>query len=158
LKGQIQPRLFTQGNNSAFIFALYQHLFVVFTGKSTGTQPQFEIALTICNAIATAFLVVRNKPPATIDDATTLFYTLIVQEYGYTGNTKHYVGGELIGEVPALAICQYGSGKGYYLFRCDEHWIVITDTFHVSIEEAMGQAEYEYVGLTAEKWKQYKIL
>jgi len=38
--------------------------------------------------------------------------------------------------------------KECYLFGCDSQWHVQSDTFHDSIEEAMEQAEFEYVGVS----------
>ena len=43
----------------------------------------------------------------------------------------------------------------YYLFRCDNKWNDITDTWHESLEEAKDQAEFEYTGIS-KKWQLLK--
>jgi hypothetical protein len=47
-----------------------------------------------------------------------------------------------------LAICQYAGESSFYLFYCDEDWTVCTDTFHMTLEDAKHQAEYEYDGIS----------
>lgn len=55
------------------------------------------------------------------------------------------------GPATGLAICQYDGADAYYLFGCDERWEVVTDTYHLSVEEAKIQAEFEYLGVS-ETW------
>jgi hypothetical protein len=43
-----------------------------------------------------------------------------------------------------LAICRYDDDADFYLFRCDDLWQVLADTWHETLEEAMRQAEFEY--------------
>ena len=49
--------------------------------------------------------------------------------------------------VSHLAICRHDGEAAYYLFRCDELWQVIADTWHETLEAAMHQAEWEYTGV-----------
>jgi hypothetical protein len=47
-----------------------------------------------------------------------------------------------------LAICQSNDAQEFYLFGCDADWNVVTDTFHMSLDEAKEQAEFEYEGVS----------
>ena len=47
-----------------------------------------------------------------------------------------------------LAICRYDGEDGYYLVFCDALWEAVTDTWHETLEAAMRQAEFEYVGVS----------
>lgn len=53
-----------------------------------------------------------------------------------------------MGPAAALAICRYHDDDGCYLFYCDALWNVLTDTWHESMEAAIRQADFEYVGLS----------
>jgi hypothetical protein len=66
-----------------------------------------------------------------------------------SGNCRQVVAGELQGPAARLAICQGERETGYYLFGCDAAWNTKTDTWHETLEGAMGQAEFEYAGVTA---------
>jgi hypothetical protein len=86
-------------------------------------------------------------PPTTIDGA-------VVQKYVWlghrepTGNTRHFVGGEQVVTFAALAIASYEGDEGIYLFYCDEQWETVTDTFHLSVDDALHQAEVEFGPVT----------
>lgn len=47
-------------------------------------------------------------------------------------------------EVRVLAVCNYDKKEQYYLFACDEHFHVLGDTVHQTVEEAMKFAEEYY--------------
>jgi hypothetical protein len=51
------------------------------------------------------------------------------------------------GGVSQLAICRHDDEAAYYLFRCDDLWQVVADTWHETLEAAMHQAESEYTGV-----------
>ncbi|MFI5456807.1 MAG: hypothetical protein ACHRXM_15275 [Isosphaerales bacterium] len=87
--------------------------------------------------------------PKQIGGATVVLFSLIDERHRYTGNCRQIVASVLEGPAAGLAICQYGGEDSFYLFGCDEHWSSITDTWHRTIEEAMGQAEFEYQGVAA---------
>lgn len=65
-----------------------------------------------------------------------------------TGNTQHFVNGEVLNTPYGLAICQYKPGDGYYLFLCTDSWIEVSDTWHETIEDSKDQAEFEYSGIS----------
>jgi len=71
-----------------------------------------------------------------------------------TGRTRHTVAGVAVGPFAGLAICQYaGDSRLFYLFYCDVAWNVVTDTCHLSLQEALDQATFEYAEM-ATAWKE----
>jgi len=70
-----------------------------------------------------------------------------------TGGTTHRKGGEALGPARGLAICQYAGERYFYLFYCDGEWAVVTDSFHLNLDGAKHQAEFEYEGIS-KQWTQ----
>jgi hypothetical protein len=87
--------------------------------------------------------------PKQINGATVVLFTPIDERHRHTGNCRQIVAGVLQGPAAGMAICQYDGEDSFYLFGCDEHCSTITDTWHQTIEEARGQAEFEYEGVAA---------
>jgi hypothetical protein len=58
------------------------------------------------------------------------------------------VHGEVLGPVAGLAIVEPDSGGEFYLFGCDTEWSALADTWHLTLDEAKAQAEFEYEGVT----------
>lgn len=94
-----------------------------------------------------------NAPPPILDRAQVLRYAILDRGVTRTVATIHRVRSVVMGPAEALAICTYADENGYYLFYCDSEWNVVTDTFHESLERAIHQAEYEYMGL-AFSWQE----
>jgi hypothetical protein len=92
--------------------------------------------------------------PESIDGAKVILFTPIDQRHRYTGNCRQVVAGVPQGSAAGLAICKYEQEEGYYLFGCDATWHSVTDTWHQTIEEAMRQAEFEYMGATG-TWQRH---
>ena len=90
-----------------------------------------------------------TAPPAKLDGATVLAFSLLDGAVTPTGYTRHVIGGEPLGAVFALAIARYETDSGFYLFYCDATWQVRTDTYHESFAIAQRQAEFEFAGVTA---------
>ena len=44
-------------------------------------------------------------------------------------------------------ICHHDDDLAFYLFRCDDLWQIVADTWHETLEAAIHQAEAEYVVL-----------
>lgn len=84
-----------------------------------------------------------RRPPFFIGPAKVLKFADLSAS-STTGATRHVVGGGEVTEFAALAIAQYPSDSGFYLFYCDERWEVVTDTYHESIRAAIEQAEFEF--------------
>ncbi len=77
-------------------------------------------------------------------------WAIVGPEVRPTGNTNHYIYPEgLVGPGAGLAICAASDGTGFFLLGCNSNWESITDTWHLSLEDAREQGEFEYEGL---KW------
>jgi hypothetical protein len=87
-----------------------------------------------------------------LNGAEVLHYALVGAKSRWTKRCRHRVGAEEMGSARALAICRYPGDEGYYLFRCDSDWKTLADTWHLSLEEAQQQAEFEYEGI-GENWQ-----
>jgi len=93
-----------------------------------------------------------ENPPRMLDGAELVCFSEINSSVRPTGKTIHRKDGKILGPVTALAICQYSGENSFYLFYCDEKWRVLTDTFHVDLDAAKSQAEFEYRNISA-YWK-----
>jgi len=87
--------------------------------------------------------------PKQVGGANVVLFTAIDERHRHTGNCRQIVAGVLQGPVAGLAICQYEGEDCFYLFGCDECWNCMTDTWHLTIAEALGQAGFEYEGVAA---------
>jgi hypothetical protein len=85
----------------------------------------------------------QHIPPATIDGAQVLAYADL-SGITPTGNTRHIVGGHETSDFDALVIARHDDDQGVYLLYCDETWEAVTDTFHLTVDDAIAQAEFEY--------------
>ena len=97
------------------------------------------------------FSMNSNQTPGDIDGAKVILFTKLTSKHRQTGFTTHFVNMEQKQNPHGLAICRYDGDPGYYLFYCDNDWEVLNDTYHESEEEAIEQAELEFVG-TKETW------
>jgi len=89
------------------------------------------------------------KPaPRVLDNARVLFYSSIDSYHQPTGFCWHAVADVEQSPFAALAIAQYDSESGFYIFYCNSDWQVIADTWHDSVECAKAQAELEYTGVS----------
>ena len=81
-----------------------------------------------------------------------LFRVRLGPEHAPTGRTVHRHGDSAIPAPVLLKIVQYEADSGYYLFYCDAEGEVLTDTYHDTVELAMGQAEWEF-SVTRDQWE-----
>ena len=96
-----------------------------------------------------------DKPPISLS------YPMFVVEYAIVDHSVHFidrktlsVGGEWLGEVPALAISKDVSTGDFHLCHCDSEWKDLCAVQSAStIEEIKEQAERHYLGV-GEKWTQ----
>ena len=94
--------------------------------------------------------IASDKPPTEIDGATVLKTARVGHLHAaHTGNTRQVVADELMGPASHLAIAQYQTEAGVYLFYCDQNWVVMADTWHEKVSDAEAQAEFEYAGISA---------
>jgi hypothetical protein len=94
-----------------------------------------------------------NTPPKRIDDAVVVYFAQVLPGVKPTEATVHSRDGQILGRAQGLAICRYPGETSFYLFYCDEDWMVRTDTFHLTLEDAKRQAEFEYEGISMH-WKE----
>ena len=90
--------------------------------------------------------------PRLIAGAKVVCFTVIDQRHRQTGQCRQIVAGVLQEPAAGLAICQYEGEGCYFLFRCDSAWECVTDTWHLTVEDAKIQAEFEYTG-SSETWQ-----
>ncbi|HLK59631.1 MAG TPA: hypothetical protein VKU00_23930 [Chthonomonadaceae bacterium] len=88
-------------------------------------------------------------PPEKVGGAKVICFTPIDERHRHTGNCKQIVADVLLEVAAGLAICQYEGEDSYYLFGCDAEWNTLSDTWHVTLENAKEQAEFEYAGVSA---------
>jgi len=95
-----------------------------------------------------------NEPPAELDGAKVLKYVYLHGGIRKTGNVLHRVDGQELAGVSRLAICQYDGEEDHCIFFCDSCWNVLTDLCRETMDAALGQAEFEYEGVS-EHWEDY---
>jgi hypothetical protein len=83
-------------------------------------------------------------PPPKLLDGAKVLQVASLTGIKPTGATRHFVKGEQISSFVNIALARYEDQSGIYLFYCDEDWNVITDTYHSTVDDAIGQAEYEF--------------
>ncbi len=89
--------------------------------------------------------------PSIVCGARVVCYTPIDERHVKAENTVHLAAGQEIEDPKGLVICQYDGEDAYYLFGCNEAWESQSDTWHETLDDAKGQAEFEYAG-TARTW------
>ncbi len=86
--------------------------------------------------------------PQEIGGLPVICFTPIDDPHRPTGNCRHLGPGGVLGPARGLAICGRPD-EGIYLFSCGEGWVPFADTWHETVEQAKGQAEFEYEGISA---------
>lgn len=104
------------------------------------------------NLLYRNFLMLKS-PPTVIEAARVIAYAVIDESVRWTGLQRHYVGDDLLGRVPGLAICQpvFGDDLRYLLFFCSEDWNVLGVRPSDSVDDHVKRAENWYEGVSA-KW------
>jgi hypothetical protein len=77
-----------------------------------------------------------------------LLFSRIDERHRPTGSCTHIrsdIG--VLGPAWGLAICKPRDGQGYFLYRCEDDWMPVTDTWHETIDDAKHQAQFEYEGI-----------
>ena len=93
-----------------------------------------------------------TTPPPELDGAKVLKYAILQDDVENTGDVLHRVNGQELVDVAALAICQFPTNDDLYIFYCDSNWTVLTDLCRETMAAALGQAEFEYRGIS-QHWK-----
>jgi hypothetical protein len=91
-------------------------------------------------------------PPPILDCARVIAYAHIDASIPFTAKLLLYVGGNRLGRVQALAICEnLGHGTGLLMLHCDEHWNSLGASGAETVDAAIATAERNYPGLK-EHW------
>jgi hypothetical protein len=78
-----------------------------------------------------------DTPPETIGGARVVKWVTL--NSGTAGHSEN---------VSRLAICHDDDEEAFYLFHCDDLWQVVWDSWHETVEEAVVQADSQYMGLS----------
>jgi hypothetical protein len=73
-----------------------------------------------------------------------LLARVTLQGHHSIGNARHSVAGEPMPRPEELQIVRSEGESAYYLLYCGRDGQPMTDTFHLSLEDAFSQAEFEY--------------
>jgi hypothetical protein len=93
-----------------------------------------------------------DSPPPVLDCARVLAYAVVDTSVRYVERKTLFVDGQLLGQVPRLAICQNIGENELMVFHCDNDWNVLgVAAGHDSIAKAKNQVERSYHGIDA-KW------
>jgi len=93
----------------------------------------------------------EKLPPPMVGSAKLIQFADAGPPVLFTGIQSVYVGGQLIGPAPRLAICQQVSDMAFYLFLCNERWEVIAAVGGDRVSSLISRAERWYQGINA-KW------
>ena len=87
--------------------------------------------------------------PESLQRPPVLYWTRIDKRHRRTGNTQHLnLSTGRPDPIPHFLGIHQDSGS-FYLSHLDAEGTFITDTMHDSIQDAMSQAEFEFVGTSA---------
>ena len=91
-----------------------------------------------------------TKPPPVIDSAQVIAYAILDQTVRWTGRQVLYVGDELLGAVPRLAICRnlFGELQDFLIMHCDNRWNVLGVVSAPTLRESMQKSERWYEGIS----------
>jgi len=91
-----------------------------------------------------------DAPSPILDCARVIAYAEVGLEIPFRQAFQLYVGGELLGRVPALAICiNLRDESDVLLFHCDSDWNVLGAGGATSVDAAKDRAEANYPGISA---------
>lgn len=93
-----------------------------------------------------------NRPPPALDFAHVIEWAMNDETVSFEQRHTLNVGGEWLGEVPHLAICQNFDESEFLVFHCSSEWQVLgVAAGYRSIQEAKERTERSYHGITS-KW------
>ena len=94
-----------------------------------------------------------SAPPPALDCAHVLEYAIVDATVQFEQRRTLNVGGEWLGEVPRLAVCQNFDEAEFMVFHCDSDWNVLgVAAGYNSADEARAATERSYHGLSS-KWQ-----
>jgi hypothetical protein len=94
-----------------------------------------------------------SAPPSALHSTHAIEYAIVDETVRFEQRHVLNVGGEWLGEVPRLAICQDLHKDEFLLFHCDAEWNVLgVAAGYNSIAEVKARAERSYHGVS-ERWQ-----
>jgi ClpX C4-type zinc finger len=94
-----------------------------------------------------------EAPPPALDCAYAIEYAAVDETVAFEQRQTLNVGGEWLGAVPQLAICQNLDESQFMVFHCDRDWSVLgVAAGYKSVAEAKTKTEKSYHGISA-KWR-----
>jgi len=97
-------------------------------------------------------LIGMSVPPPALHSTHALEYAIVDESVEFEQRHVLNVGGEWLGRVPRLAICEDFGERGFLLFHCDAEWNVLgVAAGYKSIAEVKARAERSYHGING-KW------
>jgi hypothetical protein len=99
-----------------------------------------------------------DAPPPALEHARVIWYAVVDETVLWTGRQRLYVGEELLGPVPRLAICQreIDGDADYLLVHCTEKWDVLGVIPNPSVDKLKEKAERWYCGIN-ERWVKAEV-
>src|ERR1051326_849143 len=93
-----------------------------------------------------------SAPPPALHSTHAIEYAIVDDTVRFEQRHVLNVGGEWLGQVPCLAICQDLHKDEFYLFHCDAEWNVLgVAAGYKSVAEIKARAERSYHGING-KW------
>ncbi len=98
-----------------------------------------------------------KAPPEKLGEFSIVAWAAVESDTVPTGNCTHrspQADGDF--KPAGLALVRASSSPesdACYLFHCDKDWNVVHDTWHLDLQEATDQAEFEFAGISV-KWIQ----
>jgi hypothetical protein len=93
-----------------------------------------------------------NSPAPVLDCARVLAYAVVDPSVRYIERKTLFVDGQLLGQVPRLAICQNIDETELMVFHCDDNWNVLGVAAGIyTMADAKAKVERSYQGI-ASKW------
>jgi hypothetical protein len=90
----------------------------------------------------------NESVPTVIGGRKVVVYSRIDERHEATGAGWQSLHGVRVrGPAWGVAICESPADGGFLLFSCENDWMPVEDTWHPTLEDAKGQAEFEYEGL-----------
>ena len=94
-----------------------------------------------------------TAPPPALDCAHAIEFAIVDDTVSFEQRQTLNVGGEWLGAVPRLAICQNFDETQVMVFHCDRDWVVLgVAAGYDSVAEAKAKVERSYHGISA-KWR-----
>ena len=94
----------------------------------------------------------KNTPPPAIDCASVIEFAVVDETVQFQQRGCLFVDGQMVGQVPKIAICQNIGGSTFMIFHCGPNWEAIgVQGDYPNLPDAKSRIEESYLGLHS-KW------